>query len=75
MTRKWTWLLVGLQTHPRIQMENGKFGNTSAFPVPHEDLGIRQTDQSCHHEVWFTWILLSGAAVNHITKDRSDHSS
>ena len=23
-----------------------------AFPIPHEALGIRQTDQSCHHEVW-----------------------
>ena len=23
-----------------------------AFPIPHEALGIRHTDQSCHHEVW-----------------------
>ena len=23
-----------------------------AFPIPHESLAIRQTDQSCHHEIW-----------------------
>ena len=23
-----------------------------AFSIPHEAPGIRQTDQSCHHEVW-----------------------
>ena len=23
-----------------------------AFPIHHEALGIRQTDQSCHHEAW-----------------------
>ena len=40
-----------------------------AYPILHEALGIRQTDQSCHHEVGSTWILWSGAAVGHITKD------
>ena len=39
-------------SNPRIQMENGKFLSTAHSHSPHEALGIRQTDQSCHHEVW-----------------------
>ena len=33
-------------------MENGKFLSTAHSNSLHEALGIRQTDQSCHHEVW-----------------------
>ena len=33
-------------------MSVGEYGNMVQSPFPHEALGIRQTDQSCHHEVW-----------------------
>ena len=37
---------------PQIQMNSGKYANTAHFSIPHEALGIRQTQQSCHQEVW-----------------------
>ena len=44
-----TWSNVcGFFSSLRTQMCVGEYGNM----VPHEALGIRQTDQSCHHEVW-----------------------
>ena len=30
----------------------GKVQLRGAFSIPHEALGLRQTDQSCHHEAW-----------------------
>ena len=33
-------------------MDNGKFVRHGAFSIHHEDLGIRPTDQNCHHEAW-----------------------
>ena len=38
-------------TTTRIQMKDGKFVSI-VISIPHEALGICQTDQSCHHEVW-----------------------
>ena len=30
----------------------GKFDFAVPFSIPHEALGLRPTDQSCHHETW-----------------------
>ena len=37
---------------PPDSSERWRVRQHGAFPVRHEALGIRQTDQSCHHEVW-----------------------
>ena len=42
---------VGLSS-PETLANVGEYGNTAHFLVRHEALGIGQTDQSCHHEVW-----------------------
>ena len=43
-----------------------------AFSIRHEALGIRPTDQSCHHEVWLYLDLLNGAAPNQSLHERHD---
>ena len=37
---------------PPDSNERWRVRQHGAFPIPHEALGIRQTDQSCHHEMW-----------------------
>ena len=43
-----------------------------AFSIPHEALGIRETDQSCHHEVWLHLDFVAGrsAQSHHERHDR-----
>ena len=41
-----------LTTRAVMREFNGAACRRDACPIPHEALGIRQTDQSCHHEVW-----------------------
>ena len=45
-----------------------------AFSIPREALGIRPTDQSCHHEAWLH-LDLNGAANIHTAKDTIEGSS
>ena len=59
-------------------MNGGESDNTVPFiPIHHEALGIRQTDQSRHHEVWFhlDFVEKRSGQVKRITKDTKNHDS
>ena len=54
-----------------------------AFSIPRKTLGLRPTDQSCHHETWLhldfvdwskTWYCSYGAQKRRIREVMSDHS-
>ena len=47
-----TWSDVCRFLKPPDSSECWRVRQHGAFPILHEALGIRQTDQSCHHEVW-----------------------
>ena len=47
-----TWSDVCGFLEPPESDRHWKVRQHGAFPFPHDALGIRQTDQSCHHEVW-----------------------
>ena len=47
---KWTDVCGFLK--PPDSDERWKVRQHGAFSIPHEAPGIRQTDQSCHHQVW-----------------------
>ena len=64
-----TWADVCGFLNPPDSDERWRVRQHGAFPMLHEALGIRQTDQSCHHECGSTWILSSNAVVKRITKD------
>ena len=40
-----------------------------AFEIPHETLGIKHTDQSCHHEVWIHLLHVNARFVDRASRD------
>ena len=74
-----TWSVVCGFLKPPYSNERWRVRQHGAFPIPHEALGIRQTDQSCHHEIWLHLDFVErrngrGKQKYQTGDDASDHS-
>ena len=52
----------GFETEWHIRMHG-------AFKVPYDTLGIRRTDQRCHHEVWVHSFHVNARLVDRTSRD------
>ena len=63
------WLDVCGFLKPPGSEDDWQIRNHGAFTIPNSTLGLKEKDQSCHHEVWIHLLHANARLVDRVSRD------